>query len=927
MMTRRSLTSAGFSALLVVGLLSGCNDQSPDALVASARQYLAKNDRPAAIVQLRAALQANPDLAAARYLLGKALLDNGDFAGAQKELRRAKALGYLPDEVIPPLAESMLMQGDFKRLTLDFGQSAKSDLTSPESRAALLTTLGKAYAALGDENASKAAFDSAIAAKPDYGPARAAQATTAAQGGDATRALSMLDETLAKSPKLPDAWQLKGDLLQSQGKAAEALAAYRSALDANPKYLPAYVSIVSLLVRQGKLDEASKELDALRKLAPKHPQTLQLEAVIAYMKGDTVRARDAIQQVLRVLPNDPAALLIAGAVAYDLKAYAQAESALTGVLQMFPRDPAARRLLAQTYLRQGQPRRAKDVLDPILQDGKADSDTLTLAGEVYAQVGEAAKAATYFEKATALDPKNPSKRTALALAHIAKGESSRGMEELQAIAADDPGIRAQLAIVAASARQGNFDNALAVVDAIEKKQPDKPLAYNVRGSVLLLKGDVAGARKSFEKAVAIDPSYYPAAEVLARLDLIDKKPEDAKRRFEAVLAKDPNNVKALLALAGLRAQSGASADEVAALIGKAVTAKPTDPEPRIALISHWLSSKQPKKAVNAAQDALAAMPDSPEILDAAGRAYVGAGDTNQALQTYAKLVQLRPESPLPFMRMAEIHIANNDSSAARDSLRKALAIKPDLLEARSELVMLDIRSGKTAEALAMAREIQKQRPDESVGYVLEGAVHASNNAWADAVMAYRAGLKRSDSSDVAIYLYTALADGGKVQDADNFAAKWIKDHPKDPALRRYLAQFALAKKDYASAARQYKALLETAPNDVVLLNNVAWASGQIKDPKAIEYAEKASKLAPDNPAVLDTLGTLLVEKGDSARGVETLQKATTIAPNSPGIRLNLARALMKSGQKDAARKELDKLAKLGDKFPEQGEVKKLMQAL
>ena len=138
---------------------------------------------------------------------------------------------------------------------------------------------------------------------------------------------------------------------------------------------------------------------------------------------------------------------------------------------------------------------------------------------------------------------------------------------------------------------------------------------------------------------------------------------------------------------------------------------------------------------------------------------------------------------------------------------------------------------------------------------------------------------------------------------------------------------ALGKKDYPSAARQYKALLEIAPNNVMLLNNVAWASGQMKDPKALEYAEKASKLAPNDPAVLDTLGKLLVEKGENARAVEALQKATQIAPNVPTIRLNLARVLIKSGQKDAAKKELNALVKLGNKFPDQDEVAKLMQTL
>jgi cytochrome c-type biogenesis protein CcmH/NrfG len=95
----------------------------------------------------------------------------------------------------------------------------------------------------------------------------------------------------------------------------------------------------------------------------------------------------------------------------------------------------------------------------------------------------------------------------------------------------------------------------------------------------------------------------------------------------------------------------------------------------------------------------------------------------------------------------------------------------------------------------------------------------------------------------------------------------------------------------------------------------------------VEYAEKANKLAPDQPGILDTLGTLLVEKGDTARGIELLQKATKLAPADPSIRLSLARALISTGQKDAAKKELEELAKLGDTFKSQADVEQLMKGI
>ena len=67
------------AVVLALGLgLAGCGADNPEALLASARDYLAKNDPKAAVIQLKNALQKNPEMSEVRLLLGQALLRTGD---------------------------------------------------------------------------------------------------------------------------------------------------------------------------------------------------------------------------------------------------------------------------------------------------------------------------------------------------------------------------------------------------------------------------------------------------------------------------------------------------------------------------------------------------------------------------------------------------------------------------------------------------------------------------------------------------------------------------------------------------------------------------------------------------------------------------------------------------------------------------------
>lgn len=912
------------TVLLVSLLFAGCGDK-PEATLASAKDYLAKNDSKAAVIQIKNALQINPNLPEARFLLGSALVDSGDPIGAETELRKALDLKHPQDLVIPQLAKALLAQGQARKLTDELGGI---ELNQASAKASLQVSLMHAYAMQGKTDLSQAALNAALLAEPGYAPALIEQARQKAGQGDFEGALAMADEVISKSHGNHDAWKFKGDILFfAKNRIADALAAYRKALEIKPDFLAGHAAVVTALLRQGNLAEAAVQIERLKTLAPSHPQTKFLEAQLAFQKKDFKLARDLAQQVLKIAPTNIQGLQLAGAVELQLNSLPSAEGYLSKVVQSAPTLALARRLLVVTYLRSGQPAKAMEALLPGLNRENVDPELVSVAGEVYLQNGDIKKAEEYFTKATQQAPKDGKIRTALALTHMMSGPADAALEELQDIAVSDTGTTADLALISAHLRRQEFDKVLKAIDGLEAKQPDKPLAANLRGRTLLAKQDVTGARKSFERALSIDPTYFPAVASLAALDMLEKKPDDAKKRFEAVLVKDPRNGQALLALAELAARSGVAKDEVAKLLGNAVAANPTDVVPRLLLIDFHLRNKDVKDASSAAQNAVSVLPDSPEVLNALGRTQQASGELNQALATYNKLASMQPLSAQPQMRLADVHMAEKNPEAAAQSLRKALEVKPDLLEAQRALIVLDLDGKKFQDAMTRARMVQKQRPREAIGYLLEGDVNASQKNWDSATAAYRAGLKQVNSSELALKLHAALVASGKGAEADRFSSAWQRDNPKDIAFLFYLGDSAIARKDYGNAEKNYAAVVKLQPTNAVAYNNLAWVSAKLNKEGALRYAEKANTLAPNQSAFMDTLAMLLSEKGDYAKAVELQNKALALQPLNALFKLNLAKIHIKGGKKDLARKELDELSKLGDKFSAQAEVAGLLKSL
>lgn len=914
------------TALVISIGLTACSGQSPEQQLQSAKEYLQKSDSKSALIQLKSALQQNPDLGEARFLLGKLLLEEGDATGAEIEFRKALAAKYSEPVVVPELARALLLTGQAQKIVAQFGST---QLGQPSADASLQTSLAIAQNSLGKPQASKAALAAALTVDPNHVPALMLKAREKAAERDIEGALLAMENILAKAPANAEAWKLKGDIvLYTQGRTDDALAAYRKSTEVDPKFVTGHLAVMAILIEKNKLDEASTQLSQIKKLAPKSSATKYVEAQLAYQKKDYKLARELSQDLLRQASNNPRFLQLAGAVELQTNSLAQAEVYLNRAVQTDPKSALSQRLLIKTFLQSGQSRKALEALKAISVKDDLDPSFFALAGEVYLQNGDAKSAEEYFAKALKVDPNNVATRTALAVSHLSSGRNDgSALEELESIAESNDATNADLALISAHLRRGDYSKALAAVAKLESKQPEKPLAANLRGRIQLAQKDTAAARKSFEQALAIDPTYFSAAASLAALDMRDKKPADAKKRFESLLAKNPKQSQALLALAELAALQSASKEEVAGLLTKASEANPTDVAPRLLLINLHLRNQDNKLALSAAQSAVSAVPSSPELRDALGRAQQASGDLNQANATFAKLVEDQPLSPQAYLRLAGVQYASKNTASAEKSLLKALELKPDFIDAQRSLIAMNLAASKYSEAVDVARTMQKQRPNEAIGYSFEGDIKGTQKEWEAAAAAYRAGLKVAEGTELAIKLHAATLAASKTAEAARFADTWVKAHPKDTQFRFYLGGEAMGRKDYAAAETLFLDLVRTQPENAAALNNLAWVSQQLRRENAINYAEKANRLAPNQPALMDTWAMLLSEKGQHAEAIELQTKASLAQPANTGFKLNLAKIYLAAGEKGKARATLDSIEKVGDNTAAQEEISTLLNKL
>jgi tetratricopeptide (TPR) repeat protein len=429
-----------------------------------------------------------------------------------------------------------------------------------------------------------------------FGPAASAQTpqakiepiTSALRAKEFDKAAELSRSALKEFPNDAQLWTLQGVALASEGDAQSGRAAFQRALKISPNHIMALQGAAQLEFQTGGR-EAPVLLNRLLRLRPGDETAHAMLGVLQYRQGDCASAAPHFENAGELLDSQPAALHAYAICLVRLKKMDSAVSVFRRTLTLSGGDPQERRLLAAIQVMAHKPNDAVATLRPILQSGTADAEVLALAAAAFEDSGDTPDAVDALRRAILLEPKNVSlyldfahisflhqsfavgigvvgegiaQQPTAARLYVARGILYVQLADYEKAEADfdkayelDPNQSLSTAAQGMAAVQANdLDRALATVKSKLTRKPNDALLLYLQADILSQKGAAPGspefqtAMSSARRAVAVQPTLGEARAVLAKLDLLAGRNQEAVEQCRKALDSNPKDQTALYRL-------------------------------------------------------------------------------------------------------------------------------------------------------------------------------------------------------------------------------------------------------------------------------------------------------------------------------------------------------------------------------------------
>lgn len=896
--------------------LSACGPDLTSAQhIQRGQQLLQQGELKTASIEASNALQKEPNSAEGRWLMARISLELGDAVRAESDIRKAMQHGLPRSTGQFALAQAILQQQDIDRLLIETATLAPN--MSNADKALLLGLRGQAVILKGLLQDARPILVQALALDPRAVTALVGSAIVSAAEQDYEQARKWIARALEAAPSSPEAWSILGDLELTEGNAEAAEQAFVNVLK-HRKYPSVDRAKLALARTQlKKFAEAESDINTLRQQGWKgHPYVEHVAGLISFSQGKLAQAATSFEASFNVEPGNIANRMYLATTKFMLGQTEQALSHAEYVHANAPGSSAAKRLLGAIQINRMEYSNAKATLLAALAAKPEDQTALRMLTTIALLERDGKSATEFARRLVALDPRSAQAQEMLASAQLISG--IRLDASPSALNMDNMDDYSREFVRALSAFQaGRPDQALLIARRLQEQHPDRIEALNLISICYLVAGHWEKGKAELEKVLALSPNEPSAARNLAQVEILQGNLDRARTVLDQLLAADPRNEPAALLLAEVNARSGNLPEGIRTL-ETLLRNNPTALEARQKLTGEYLRAGNLAKVLENTRDlSNAQLQSHPELLEMRGQAQLQSGELASARSSFEQLTRLAPQSAAAHFHLSDSLARAGDAALARKMLERSLQLDPKYLPARIGEIKLRVQAGDVDKARAAVSKLKADFGERPEVLGIEGWFALGTGDAAAAERHLAAALKQRPETETAILLSRALVAQKKLESSQEVLEEWLKQHPRDLIVLLHLAGGYLSQNRNDQAISTYTRVIEHYPDHAPSLNNLAWLNRD-KDPKrAMDYANQARRLAPNDPYVLDTLGQLALNEGDAGRALGLLREAARHAPAEPEIQLHLAAALIKQERLAEAEQILTPLAStLASKLPD-----------
>jgi len=801
------------------------------------------------------ALELAPNDIASRVNMARVYLAVGRTTDAHKEATTVL-------EKAPANGEALLALVDTSRTPQDISATEEQLAKFPQKDSAYYHLAAGAIAAKkSDLSGAEAALQRAAAADPNLAAVHSALAGLYLLRNEKDKAGPELEKA-AKLAKARSAETIKFAQFKLQNGAPEEARAFLANVTKQaPDFLPAWPILGRIANSEKKYDDALKLVENALSRDPANIDARLVQAESWIGKGETKKAVDSIENLDRSYPESPVIKYALARLYAETNNLNQAMTTADQLVSLSPRFVDAILLRAELHLKNGDAQSVVDSLSTVVKESPGLLRAELMLAEAYRALGRLDEASGVVREEIRRSPQNAVSYFMLGVILQQQNKINEAREAFEKAAQLAPDNQSSFEhLVDLDIAGKSYPAGHRQVDEFLQKQPNSAAGYYMRGKLYIAEEKFDLAQTALLKAIDLDSNLTSAYDLLMQTYQHANNQPEALKQMNAVLAKKPNDLRALLAT-GMIYSETKEFNKARDAYEKVVAASP-DFVPALNNLAYIYAEKlnDLKRASELAQKARSIAPTNPSVLDTLGWITYKQGGYQQAADLLSQSAAKSPDNPdIQFhLGMADYMMGRTD--AARTALEKAVASATDFdgrEEARRRLASLGKEGGAGQNLSASELEASlKQQPNDPVGLARLGEAYEKQGAVAKAADAYERALKAN---------------------------------PKMLTAAMKLAQ----------------------------LN-----AGPLKNPdKAFQYAKKARELAPADPRATVTVGGIAFQLGNYTWAYSLLQEGGRQLPNDPAVLHDLAWAAYSLGKVPEARQTMQSVLSSGSGSPQSTDAK------